>query len=92
MRKPAQHSATASDERPAASSDATQPGPDGGAVSPAIGPLPPIYVPRPPSQASTPEPLRRPTARVARRAGDWVIRHLPPHHERPELVNIDHYG
>ena len=85
MRKPVQHSATASDERPVASADATQPMRDGGAVSPALGPLPPIYVPRPPIQVSTPEPLRRPTARVARRAGDWVIRYLP-HHDRAGLA------
>ena len=81
MRTPAQHPATASDQRRAASADATQPRPDGGAVSPATGPLPAIYVPQPPSQASTPEPLWHATARVARRAGDWVTRHLP-HHDR----------
>jgi hypothetical protein len=49
--------------------------PDGIAISPAIGPLPPIYVPRPGEISST-GLLWHATAQAARRAGRWAARRL----------------
>jgi hypothetical protein len=60
-----------SDGKEAASADAagSQPGPI--AISPAIGPLPAIYVPPAPGEPSPVGLLRHLTARVARLAGRW---------------------
>jgi glycine cleavage system H protein len=58
------------------SADATEPRPDEGAVSPAIGPLPAIYVPSSPSQASRTSLLWHAAVRAARRADGWAVRHL----------------
>jgi hypothetical protein len=44
------------------------------AVSPAIGPLPPIYVPSPAEQASTGDPLSRVIVGAARLAAHWATR------------------
>ena len=57
---------------------ATEPRPDGYAVSPAIGPLPAIYVRQPPSLACTACALWYAAARAARRAGSWAARRRTP--------------
>jgi hypothetical protein len=46
-------------------------------VSPAVGPLPAIYVPQP-GEAGSAGLLWRATARSARRAGGWATRRLRP--------------
>jgi uncharacterized membrane protein len=77
MNRPGQYPTTASDVQQAASADATRSRPDRIAISPAIGPQPPIYVP-PPGQPGPADLARHAGARAARRAGGWVTRHLPP--------------
>jgi len=74
MTEQARPPATSSQER-IASAEASEPGPDPVAVSPAIGPLPAIYVP-PRGEAGSTGLLWRATARSARRAGGWATRHL----------------
>jgi hypothetical protein len=71
------HPGTARDDEAVGSADDTS-GPTGAAVSPAIGPLPLIYVPRSP-QASITGPLGPGVLRAAHRAGTWVTRHRPRH-------------
>jgi glycine cleavage system H protein len=56
---------------------ATPPPDDEGAVSPAIGPLPSIYVPPSPDQPGAAGLLWHAAARAARRADGWAVRHLP---------------
>lgn len=50
--------------------------PDGIAVSPAIGPLPAIYVPRTPGEATSTGLLWQATARAARQVSGWAARRL----------------
>jgi hypothetical protein len=64
--------APASDGPRMPSAKGTETRPDALAVSPAIGPLPAIYVPPPPSQATAVGLLWRATVR----AGGWAVRHL----------------
>jgi hypothetical protein len=55
----------------------TAPGrPDGIAVSPAIGPLPAIYVPRTPGEATSTGLLWQATARAVRQVSGWAARRL----------------
>ena len=56
--------------------DATTGRPDGFAVSPAIGPLPAIYVPRTPDEATSTGLLWQAAARAVRHVSDWAARHL----------------
>jgi hypothetical protein len=56
--------------------DAATGRPDGIAVSPAIGPLPAIYVPRTPGEATSTGLLWQATARAARHVSRWAARHL----------------
>jgi len=51
-------------------------------ISPAVGPLPPIYVPPAPGQETRFSLLWRATAQVAREAGSWAARHRPRHRMR----------
>jgi hypothetical protein len=64
----------------ATSSDAARSQPDQIAISPALGPLPAIYVPRAPGEGSPVGLLWRVTARAARLAGQWATYHLPHRH------------
>ena len=57
-------------------SDAAAGRPDGIAVSPAIGPLPAIYVPRMPGEATSTGLLWQAIARATRHLSGWVARHL----------------
>jgi hypothetical protein len=57
------------------SAGTTRSGPDPIVVSPDIGPLPPLYVPRP-GQPDPPGQLRDVAARAARWVGGCVIRRL----------------
>jgi hypothetical protein len=50
--------------------------PEGIAVSPAIGPLPAIYVPRMPGEATSTGLLWQAIARAARHVSRWAARHL----------------
>jgi hypothetical protein len=50
--------------------------PDGIAVSPAIGPLPAIYVPRTPGEATSTGLLWQAAARAARHVSGWAARRL----------------
>jgi hypothetical protein len=53
--------------------------PDGIAVSPAIGPLPAIYVPRTPGEAASTGLLWQATARAARHVSGWAAHRLGRH-------------
>jgi len=77
MTAPAPHPAPTGDGEAAGSADDNT-RPTGVAVSPAVGPLPPIFVPRSP-QASTTGLLWPAALRAARRASTWVTRHRPRH-------------
>src|SRR5215831_1544271 len=75
MATPAPHPTAAGDGEEAGSADDTrQPA---GALSPTVGPLPSIYVPR--SQASSTGLLWPAVLRAARRASTWVTRQRPQH-------------
>jgi hypothetical protein len=76
MTTPAPHPAAAGDGKAAGSADDTRR--PAGALSPAAGPLPSIYVPRSP-QASSTGLLWPAVLRAARRAGTWVTRQRPQH-------------
>jgi hypothetical protein len=65
---------TSGEER-MASAEISEPGPDPVAISPAIGPLPAIYVPRR-GEAGGTGVLFRATAWSAHRACGWDTRHL----------------
>jgi hypothetical protein len=67
-------------EKEAGSADAARSQPDPITISPAIGPLPAIYVPPAPGEPSPVGLLWHLTARVARLAGRWATRHLPHRH------------
>jgi len=75
MKMPGQRPTTASDGTQAAAADTTRPRPDPIAISPAIGPQPPVYLP-PPGQSGPAGLLWHAAARAARRAGSWATRHL----------------
>jgi hypothetical protein len=60
------HSACAAKAKPTASGPVPDPRPDGFAVSPDIEPVPVIYVPRSPEQASAPALAKRAAARAGR--------------------------
>jgi len=69
-----------SHHKEAGSADAPQSQPDPIAISPALGPLAVIYVPRAPGESDTIGLLWHITARVARLVGRWATRHLPHRH------------
>jgi hypothetical protein len=69
-----------SHDKEAGSADAVRSQPDQIAISPAIGPLPAIYVPRAPGESGPIGLLWHVTARAARLAGEWATRHLPHRH------------
>jgi glycine cleavage system H protein len=76
MTKPTSPEAVASDGyEGGADAPASPPNPI--AVSPAIGPLPAIYVPSAPGEASTSSLPGPAIARAARLAARWAARHLP---------------
>jgi hypothetical protein len=62
--------------KPAATADAERSRPDPIAVSPALGPVPPIYVPRTRAEAAAASALWRPAWRAARLAGGRAVRCL----------------
>jgi glycine cleavage system H protein len=84
--------ATTSDEGVTASADDGEHEPEVFAVSPAIGPVPAIYVPQSPTEQGITGPLWQAEAEAVRRAGGWVACHLPHHgpecraHESPVPV------
>jgi hypothetical protein len=69
-----------SHHKEAGSADAAQSQPDPIAISPALGPLAVIYVPRAPGESDPIGLLWHVTARVARLVGRWATRHLPHRH------------
>lgn len=71
------HPPTAGDGEAAAAPDTRRP--DGEAVSPAVGPIPAIYVPQSPGEASSTGLLRHVALRAARLAASWATRHQPQH-------------
>jgi len=73
MSTPARRDTSADGREPAAPAGDAGP-PDQFAVSPAVGPVPAIYVPGTRDQASAVANLRRACVRVLRLAGGWVIR------------------
>jgi hypothetical protein len=75
MNKQIPAAAPASDGHRMPSAGGTGARPDAFAVSPAIGPLPGIYVPPSPGQAPAPGLLWRATIW----AGSWAVRHLSRH-------------
>ena len=76
MTTPAPHPAAAGDGDEAGSADHTRR--PTGALSPAVAPLPSIYVPRSP-QASSTGLLWPAVLRAVRRASTWVTRQRPQH-------------
>lgn len=80
----------ADSHKEAGSADAAQSQPDAIALSPAIGPLPTIYVPRALGKSGPIGPLWHVTARAARR---WATRHLrhrhvPHRHHATGMVSL----
>jgi hypothetical protein len=67
--------AASSGGKPAASADSERSRPDPIAVSPAFGPVPPIYVPRTRAEAAAASPLWRLAVRAAR--SGWLRRRPP---------------
>ena len=67
-----EHPECANEAKPMASGAAPEVQPDGFAVSADIGPVPAIYVPRSPVQATARAPLWRTVARTRRRARGWA--------------------
>ena len=78
---PAQRSATASDRQQTAPAGTTRSQPDPVAVSPALGPLPAIYV-LPPDQPGPARLLGRAAARAVRLALRWATRQHRRNHVR----------
>jgi hypothetical protein len=62
--------------KPAAAADAARSRPDPIAVSPAFGPVPPVYVPRTRAEAAAASLLWRPAVRAARLAGGRAVGYL----------------
>jgi len=79
MPEPDRSPATTSDDEATAPAD-SEDEPEAFAISPAIGPLPSIYVPPSPSEPSATDLLWHAEAEVARQARDWAACHLPHHH------------
>ena len=79
MPEPDTPSATTSDDEATAPAD-SEDEPEAFAISPAIGPLPSIYVPPSPSEPSATDLLWHAEAEVARQARDWAACHLPHRH------------
>jgi hypothetical protein len=75
MKLPGQRPTTASHAKQVASAETARAQPDPIAISPAVGPQPPISVP-PPGQPGPAGLLWHVAAWMARRAGSWVTRHL----------------
>jgi hypothetical protein len=57
--------------------------PDGIVISPAIGPLPAVYVPQTPDALTADALLWQATARSTRLLASWLIRHLRHGHAAP---------
>jgi glycine cleavage system H protein len=68
-----------SDEDATASADSGEDKPDAFAISPAIGPVPAIYVPESSSEPSATDLLWHAEAEAARQARRWAACHLPHH-------------
>ena len=80
MPEPDTPSATTSDDDgAAASADSGEHEPEAFAISPAVGPVPAIYVPQSPGEPSATGLLWHAEAQAARRARDWAACHLPHH-------------
>jgi hypothetical protein len=69
MTTPDQQPTADNDNPQLASAQTAQPYPEGFAISPALGGLPPIYVPQSATRATTGAGLWRATIRAVRRAG-----------------------
>jgi hypothetical protein len=78
---PAQRLAAATGRQQTASADTIRSEPDPVAISPALGPLPAIYVP-PRGQPGLPGPLWRAAATVVRPAFRWIARQHRRNHAR----------
>ena len=79
MPEPDRSPATTSDDEATASADSGEHKREAFAISPAVGPLPSIYVPQSPDELSTTDLLWHAEAQAARRARDWAACHLPHH-------------
>ena len=79
MAEPGKPPATTGDEEAAAAPDGGGNKPDVFAISPAIGPVPAIYVPQAPSEASATGLLWHAETQLARQARSWAACHLPHH-------------
>jgi len=80
MPEPDRSPSTTSDDEATAPADSGEDKPEASAISPAIGPLPSIYVPQSPSEPSATDLLWHAEAEVARQARDWAACHLPHRH------------
>jgi hypothetical protein len=83
---PSHSPAAISDGKQAAPADATRSRPDPIALSPAAGPLPPIYLP-PPGQPGPAGLLWHAAIRAVRRAAQWAVRHLSQHDQACQARN-----
>jgi hypothetical protein len=81
MREPDMPPATTGDEEATTSADSCEHRPEVFAISPAIGPVPAIYVPQSPTEQSATGLLCYAEAEATRRSRSWAARHLP-HHDR----------
>jgi hypothetical protein len=79
MPEPDKPPATTGDDEATESADAGEHKPDGFAISPAIGPLPAIYVPQSPSKSSAAGLFWHAEAQAARQARSRAACHLPLH-------------
>jgi hypothetical protein len=77
MPEPDEPPAPAGDDEATAAADSGEP--EAFAVSPAVGPVPAIYVPQSPSEPSATDLLWQAEAQLARQARSWAACH-PPHH------------
>jgi hypothetical protein len=80
--------AAASGPHPAPSGEDRRAREDAPAVSPAVGPLPPVYVPSAPGQEARFGLLWEAMAQAARAAGGWAAR-LRPHHRMRVRASYD---
>jgi hypothetical protein len=89
---PVMPAAPASGPHPMPSGEGTRAREDPVAVSPAIGPLPSVYVPPAPGQETRFGLLGQAMARAARAVGGWAARHRPDHRTRvrPSHDRDDH--
>jgi glycine cleavage system H protein len=79
MPEPDRSPATTSDDESTAPADSGEHRPEGFAISPAIGPVPAIYVPQSPSEPSATGLLWHAEAEVTREARNWAACHLLHH-------------